>query len=236
MAPKPTKPASYGGAKIMACIGDSVYFVDGTRISVGEESNGLRVISANPPWEVTVSHGGWDWVVSMLPDSTESFFGGSLAQFGTSNPGMESAPRATPPAETASPSAPAVPSAGASPPVVTHPDGRTLPAPDPAEGEAPPESEGGSTDNDPASAPEAQGAPNAPETAGATGAAGAPSAPDLPPVLTKAQVEQMDRATAQLAISAVTRARLNRSLDEQTRARLNQEYVWLQQQMKKLPR
>jgi len=49
----------------------------------------------------------------------------------------------------------------------------------------------------------------------------------VPRPLTKEQIDQMNREAASTALQAVSRARLNRNLDEETRKRLNQEYAWL---------
>jgi len=208
----PPPPAEYSGPKIIACIGSLVLFADGSRVSTGEETGGVRVVATNPPFHVTLHHLGKDYTVSTLPDSTESFFNGSMTFASSLPPGMEptKSPRgsATPSHATATPA----------PPLVKHPDGRTLP-PDPESAE---ESE--------AERARAAAAAADPPRQSASGGA------DAPPPLTQEQIEQMDRSAVSQAMVAVSRARFNRNLDEATRTRLNQEHAWLQARLKALAR
>ncbi len=218
--PPPPPPSTYTGPKVIACIGSSILFVDGMRLDLGEERNGVKVVATNPPWTVTLHHLGKDYEVSTLPDSNEKFLNGSLADFGTSTPvGMEVAGDGK--SNAAGKPAPAgAPAAGGAPAAeVRVPDGTTPPG----EGAAAP-----------AKAGEAQAGAAAAQPAGAAdgSASGGSSdtghpAQEIPPPLTKDQVERMDRETASQALLAVSRARMNRNLDDATRRRLNQEYAWL---------
>lgn len=224
--PEPPPPMEYTGSKVIACIGGSVYLADGSRVAIGEEKNGVRVVATNPPWDVTLHHLKKDYVVSTLPDSTESFLGGSISSFGSSTPGMESPSSVRGAAATPKTNTPPK-NAGAAPPVVKQPDGRTLPAEEtaphlPAAGSPP-------APDAPANAAAPSGEPQAGDPAHAAAA-------DAPPAFTKAQIDQMDRTTLTQAMATVSRSRLNRSLDEATRTRLNQEFAWMQARIKSLPR
>jgi len=231
--PPPPPPPEYSGPKVIACLGSSVFFADGSRVSVDEERGGVRVVSTNPPWTVTLHHHGRDYTVSTVPDSTESFINGSLAAFGTSMPGMTPVERAP---AAATPLAPvAVPTrGGASSPPAAAPDSPGVDDPSAVPPDAPNAEPPSTTPPDsPATVVPAATEPTAspaPEPAPSTEPPSAASAHSvtIPPALTKAQIDQMSGQDASKALMAVGRARLSRSLDEATRSRLNQEYSWLQ--------
>ncbi len=163
---KPPPPATYTGPKPAACVGPIVFFADGMRLGVGEEKSGVRVVSTNPPWNVTLHHMERDYEVSIFDRPSETLFAGNLASFGTSSPS-------------------GITPAG---------DSRKTPE---------------------------EGAAGSPPPAGAAPAA------DVPPPLGKGEIEKMDKKAAQAAFLAVSKARLNKNLDEATRTRLNEEHEWL---------
>ncbi|MBX3354722.1 MAG: hypothetical protein KF724_03375 [Phycisphaeraceae bacterium] len=229
--PEPAPPAEYTGPKVIACIGNMVFFADSMQLGKGEERSGVRVVSTNPPWSVTLHHLKKDYVVSILPDSNESFFGGSLSTISpSSNPGMElmSAPSPRPVAgratATPTPSAPAV--RGDQPP---EPRPGDFPG-DAAVGDPPASEQEPPLDGGPPVA-----SPPAPSDA-PSGAPPSASSESGPPPLTKEEIDAMDRDAVSKAMMAVSRARLNRNLDEATRSRLAQELAWLQARMNQLRR
>ena len=73
--PKPTEaPVSktYTGPSIMGIFGEEVWFVGSSfqgeilRISVGEEKDGIKIISTNPPWSVTVQYDRGEYEVHLF--------------------------------------------------------------------------------------------------------------------------------------------------------------------------
>jgi hypothetical protein len=57
--PPPPPPRNYEGPTVMFVLGDEVWFHDGVRVRVGEEgTNGVSVISSDPPWTVRLGHRG----------------------------------------------------------------------------------------------------------------------------------------------------------------------------------
>ncbi len=48
--PEEEAPTTYGGPKIIAMVGEQVWFDDDTRLSVGENSGSLEVVSVRSPW------------------------------------------------------------------------------------------------------------------------------------------------------------------------------------------
>jgi hypothetical protein len=57
--PPPPPPRNYEGPTIKFVLGDEVWFHDGVKVRVGEEgSNGVSVITSNPPWTVRLGYRG----------------------------------------------------------------------------------------------------------------------------------------------------------------------------------
>ena len=55
----PPPPRNYEGPTILFVLGDEVWFHDGVKVRVGEEgTNGVSVISSDPPWTVRLGHRG----------------------------------------------------------------------------------------------------------------------------------------------------------------------------------
>jgi len=65
--PPPPPPRNYEGPTVMFVLGDEVWFHDGVRVRVGEEgTNGVSVISSNPPWTVRLGHRGGEHDVELF--------------------------------------------------------------------------------------------------------------------------------------------------------------------------
>lgn len=73
--PAPVIPAEYGGKKPIAVLGPIVYF-DNFQIKVGEESNGIKVLSTNAPWSVKLAHDGGEYEVSLWDPKKDDFLNG----------------------------------------------------------------------------------------------------------------------------------------------------------------
>jgi hypothetical protein len=81
--PPPPPPRSYEGPSVLFVLGDEVWFHDGVRARVGEEgSNGVTVISSDPPWEVKLRFRGGEFKIEL---------------FDRSYPGLDDRPPAQPP-------------------------------------------------------------------------------------------------------------------------------------------
>lgn len=64
---EPLRPARYGGPGLIALVNDQAWFADGLVLAVGgEAADGLRVISADPPWSATVLWSGVEFKVPLL--------------------------------------------------------------------------------------------------------------------------------------------------------------------------
>jgi hypothetical protein len=73
--PKPPPVArTYGGPSVNFVLGDEVWFHDGERVRVGEEgSNGVTVISADPPWSVRLGHLGGEYEIELFKRTYPGF-------------------------------------------------------------------------------------------------------------------------------------------------------------------
>lgn len=66
-APKgPTIPTRYEGPGIIGLGSDFVFFSDGKRVKVGEESGSVKVKSVQPPWGATLLWEGGEFTVSLF--------------------------------------------------------------------------------------------------------------------------------------------------------------------------
>jgi hypothetical protein len=67
-APKPPPvPRAYEGPSVNFVLGDEVWFHDGLRVRVGEKgANGVTVIASDPPWTVTLGHGGGEYEIVLF--------------------------------------------------------------------------------------------------------------------------------------------------------------------------
>jgi hypothetical protein len=78
--PPPPPPRTYEGPTVLFVLGDEVWFHDGVRIRVGQEgSNGVSVITSDPPWTVRLGFRGGEHDVML---------------FDRSQPGLAEKPRA----------------------------------------------------------------------------------------------------------------------------------------------
>jgi hypothetical protein len=65
--PPPPPPRAYEGPSIMFVLGDEVWFHDGLRVRVGEKGpNGVTVVASDPPWTVTLGHGGGEYDIVLF--------------------------------------------------------------------------------------------------------------------------------------------------------------------------
>lgn len=65
--PPPTAPASYSGPPIVGVVGDTVWFKKGVKVRLGEEGNGITVLSLEGvPWEVRLGHLGGEYDVKVF--------------------------------------------------------------------------------------------------------------------------------------------------------------------------
>ncbi len=74
--PKPVKPGApkvYAGPDIIAMMGESVWLDTGSRVPVGEEADGVRIISTQPPWGARVAWRGGEFDVSLFERTTDQF-------------------------------------------------------------------------------------------------------------------------------------------------------------------
>lgn len=220
----PSAPAEYAGPKPMGMIGSKVYFDGIPALAVGEDRDGLKVLSVEPPSHVRVSHRGGTYLVPVWDRSDLTALsrraggadspirsvrpapGGAGEDAERSRDSGDEDPRAapsgtSPPSDAVPPSTPvpeagSVPSSGATPPPT--PTAPAAPTPPPT--------------------------PATPERAGSD--IGVP-ANQVPPPLSQADIDAMSRREAQAALAAVSRARNIRDLDEATKARLRQEFDML---------
>ncbi len=68
----PPPPSRYGGPKIIAMMGDTVWF-EGARVSVGEEHDGAKVISTAPPWSAKIEWKEVEFDVELFARTTPDF-------------------------------------------------------------------------------------------------------------------------------------------------------------------
>ena len=71
--PPPPIPEEYTGPSIVFVLGNEVWFTDGLTLSVGEEDQGVKVLSCDPPWTVRLAHAGGEYDVVLLERSFPGF-------------------------------------------------------------------------------------------------------------------------------------------------------------------
>ena len=74
--PPPPPPANYTGPRVLAVLGDEVWFQtkwrngpwegESLRLRVGQEGEGVKVIATDPPWTVRLGHAGDEYDVPLL--------------------------------------------------------------------------------------------------------------------------------------------------------------------------
>ena len=87
----PPAPPNYRGPTPTAIIGDEVHFVGDQRLRVGEESDGVGVISVDAPWSVKLTYAGGTYDVPLFEQVGDSLFGEGTARR-TSLPGIVEQP------------------------------------------------------------------------------------------------------------------------------------------------
>ncbi|HMN95611.1 MAG TPA: hypothetical protein PKC43_02965 [Phycisphaerales bacterium] len=195
----PPPPASYTGRKPSFVVGSTVYFDQGLRISVGEEVEGIRVISADP-YIVRLGFQRGEYDVPLFD------LGNALAPAMTLDMGAPGTPWLIPTESTTNPfTGMAAPAATPAAPAAGRPPGRAgarpaVPAP-------PPRVDPPATSD--------------PELAEANPGGRPPVA--IPAPLTDAQIDSMERTDALRAVTEITRALNGDNLDEATQQRLNEE-------------
>ena len=241
----PAAPAEYSGPKPMGMIGKSVYFEGIPAVAVGEERDGLKVLSVEPPSHVRVSHRGGTYLVpvwdpadltalskreagaaspikSVKPVTEGSGDGGAAGAGGASGDGANAG-------DTGAAGAGGQPAEGGragdgGPPR----EGRAADAPSPAPPSTP------APANPPAAPTPPAPTVTPPAASGAGGDIGVPRQ-EVPAPLTQGDVDAMTRREAQAALAAVSRARSIRDLDEATKTRLREEFDMLIKRVRTAP-
>jgi len=90
--PAPSGPPPYSGPTMKGMIGEQILFPNDLRVSVGEEKDGLRVLSTDPPWTAKVEYGGWEYDLELFPRTSEEMFFKRSPLLSSSVPGLIEAP------------------------------------------------------------------------------------------------------------------------------------------------
>ncbi|MFO0872603.1 MAG: hypothetical protein U0575_01345 [Phycisphaerales bacterium] len=212
--PEPPKaPATYQGKKPSFVVGDEVYFVDSSKLRVGEEHDGVKLISAST-WSIKVAHQGGEYDVP-IADFKKEGEGGSLG-------GVSGDASATPwllgPGHEEDAFIGLKASAASATPAAARGPGKMGDRGKRGEDPVKREAEGQDPSRD-----HGDGAPAEP----------AKVAAEVPPPMSKDEIEKMDRPAALAALSKVSRAKNNKDLDEPTKKRLEEEFRQLMDQVKK---
>lgn len=196
--PTPPPPASYQGRKPSFIVGQTIYFDQGLKISVGEELDGIRVISVNPPWSARLGHQRGEYEVPIFE------LGNAMAPAVTLDLGSPGTPWLIPD------------------------DGRTdlftgIRTPDaapaaPVHGRA--AGRAGAAAGRP-SAGDAPSTPAAPEMEPAEPTARPPV--EIPAPLSEDDIAKMERIDVLKAVGAISKAMNSGELDAETKQRLEQE-------------
>lgn len=88
--PARTRPL-YAGPPIVGYLGPTVWFSGDLRLGVGEESEGLKVISVDDmPWSAKIEYQGWEYDVSFLSRRPADFFAREPSSKRETMPGLVS--------------------------------------------------------------------------------------------------------------------------------------------------
>ena len=221
--PPPSAPREYTGPKPVGAIGNLVFFADSSQIKVGEERGGVKVLASAAPWSVKLAHAGGEYDVPLWSKGKEEFFNGDWGSLKGTVPGIQpvpssgGAPAPSPSATTTSGGA-GMPGMRSGPGMGPAPSAPAVPASAPA---APEAAASGATTPPPPPASDARNPWTAEHMA-------------PPPPVSPETIAGMSRADVQAAMQAVSRARMNRNLDDPTRERLNQEFQQLSNRMNEL--
>jgi len=207
--PPPAPPATYTGKKVNFLLGQTVYFVDGSRARVGDETDGVRILEVKAPWEVRLHHLGRDYDHVLLDFKSSADLFKPLAE----STGL---PAGLLPSDKVDQALAKIKSSGAAPPPAA-PSGRGA-APrgreDPAEAARAEAAGEGDAATEKSDAPPEGEADAAPVSA-------------APAILSKAEIDQLDRSGAMKALSEVVKAKNKKDLDEATKAALDEQYKLL---------
>lgn len=89
-APEPTCPP-YAGPRIVGYVGGTVWFSGDVRLGVGEDSEGLKVISVDDlPWSATIKYQDWEYDVAFLSRRPADFFAPETSSKRETMPGLVS--------------------------------------------------------------------------------------------------------------------------------------------------
>jgi len=227
--PPPLIPAEYAGPKPIGAMGETVFFADNVQLKIGEEKNGVKVIATTVPWSVKLAHSGGEYDVPLWGKNKEEFFNGDWSTLKASIPGIEVA-GATKTALHVKPVTATVSGSSGTPVSVVAPEmpGRKSSLGAPTEPSAP----NGSALPTEGAQPATPATPLAPSANQGTGWTS--DQMSAPPPLGPEQVSTMTAAEAQASLTAIARARMNRSIDDATKDRLNQEFRTLSDRIKEL--
>ena len=90
-APELIRPLRYPGPKIVGYVGGTVWFSGDVRLGVGEEAEGIKVISVDDlPWSVKVEYQDWEYDVTFLSRRPADFFAGEASSTRETMPGLVS--------------------------------------------------------------------------------------------------------------------------------------------------
>jgi hypothetical protein len=84
----PVIPHTYTGPSIRALLGDTVWFHGGLRLAVGEEAEGVEVLSVDAPWSARVAYAGGEYDVSLFENATPFFHDPDAPLRAASPPGL----------------------------------------------------------------------------------------------------------------------------------------------------
>ena len=228
----PVAPAEYSGPTPMGMIGGRVYFEGIPPLAIGDDRDGLKVLSVEPPSHVRVSHRGGEYLVPVWNPS-------DLTALSRREPGASSPIKSVRPV-TDGAGAPAAGDAGDA--------GKAGDASKAGDGGQPRGTTGAGDGGQPRGTTGAGdgGQPRGGRAADAPSPAPTPPPPasgaeiemprsEIPSPLSQDDVDAMTRREAQAALAAVSRARGIRDLDEATKTRLREEFDMLIKRVRTAP-
>ena len=88
---EPICPPRYAGPRIVGYVGGTVWFSGDVRLGVGEEAEGLKVISVDDlPWSAKIEYQDWEYDVTFLSRRPADFFAGEASSKRETMPGLVS--------------------------------------------------------------------------------------------------------------------------------------------------
>lgn len=178
---EPLRPTRYAGPSVIAMINGAAWFSNGKRVAIGEEADGVRVLSLNAPWSVHVLWEGVEFDVGLFERDAVVYRSGanspSRGYVAPSGPLSSGATSSTSSSVTRAASAPTgAASSTSTPPPQTLVPGSILLPPPPVDGAAAPPPPG----TDPASTPSPESGTGV-TTGGSSGTGTGTSDPATPP-------------------------------------------------------